>query len=341
MGGKRHGVSSFARRYICDGMSYMGFGLYASLMLCVIFEALSTLSALTFLSPIAAALTREPALLGAACGVAVAAGLGYVLPVVICAAVTGAMGYGLGGPLCAYVTVLLSAQVGNLIAGRTRADMLLIPLVSVIVGGIVSLFTGPYLAAFMQAIGRLIENATSLHPALMGLVVSVLVGLCATVPLGSAAICLSLGLDGLAAGAACVGCATQMVGFAICSYRENGLGGALSLAFGTAMPTFGNVLRRPLIWLPGILASAVMGPLSTVVFQMENTALGAGMGTSGLAGQVCAYWAMAPAHGAVEAIVLILLAHLVLPAILTLFFHMLLRRANLIKSGDMRLTLFH
>jgi len=198
---------------------------------------------------------------------------------------------------------------------------------------------GPGIAAGMNALGGFINRATELHPIPMGILVSVAMGMILTAPISSAAISISLGLSGIAAGAACVGCCTQMIGFAVQSYEDNGVGGLISQGIGTSMLQFGNILRKPVIWLPPTLASAVLGPLSTAVFGMTNTPSGAGMGTSGLVGQFGAWAAMSETTPPFESLGLILLMHFILPAALTLAFWWVFKRLGWIKQGDMKLTL--
>jgi len=251
-------------------------------------------------------------------------------------AVTGALGYKLGGPVGAYLAAVLGAEAGNFIAGKTPVDIVLIPIFTIVTGGLAARFTGPGIMGAMTALGNFINEATRLQPLPMGIVVSVVMGMALTAPISSAAIAISLGLDGLAAGAACVGCCANMVGFAVLSYPDNGLGGLLSQGLGTSMLQFGNILRKPVIWLPAILVSAILGPVSTVLLGMHNNQLGAGMGTSGLVGQFGA-WASRP-EGADSLLLLgqIVLMHFLLPALLTFLIGIGFRKAGWIKAGDMK-----
>jgi uncharacterized membrane protein len=171
----------------------------------------------------------------------------------------------------------------------------------------------------------------------MGIVISVLVGLALTAPISSAALCIMIGLDGIAAGAACVGCCCQMIGFAVASWRDNGLGGALSQGLGTSMLQFSNIVRRPIIWLAPTLASAILGPVSAAVLKMTNTPQGAGMGTSGLVGQFEAYRAMGDTTSVWIFIAEIAVMHFLLPGALTLFFDTAFRKLGWVRKGDMRI----
>ncbi len=207
-------------------------------------------------------------------------------------------------------------------------------------GGLTGTFVGPGVSALMTSLGDFINRATQLAPVPMGIVVSTVMGLCLTAPISSAAIAISLGLDGLAAGAAAVGCSAQMIGFAVASYRENKLGGLVAQGLGTSMLQFGNICRRPQILIAPTLAGAILGPVSTAVFHMVNNPMGAGMGTSGLVGQFGAYSAMTAAGFTPAATLgLIALMHFVLPAALTLGISEVLRRIGWVKFGDQKLDL--
>ena len=179
-----------------------------------------------------------------------------------------------------------------LISKRTPVDILITPFITIVAGGLFAKFCCSPINDFMIYLGSLINRATTLSPFLMGITVSVLVGCALTLPISSVAICVMLGIDGLAAGAATVGCCAQMVGFAVISYRDNGIGGLLSQGLGTSMLQIGNIARKPIIWLSPIIASAILGPVSTCLLEMTNNALGAGMGTSGRGGPLATYATM-------------------------------------------------
>lgn len=190
----------------------------------------------------------------------------------------------------------------------------------------------------MQALGNFVNSATEYAPIPMGIVVSVVVGMVLTAPISSAALCIMIGIDGIAAGAAAVGCSCQMIGFAVASYRDNDLGGSISIGIGTSMLQFHNILRHPQIWIAPTLASAILGPVSSAVLKMTNTSMGAGMGTSGFVGQFGAYEAMANDVGSVVAIIEIAVMHFILPAVLTMMFDFAGRRLGFIKPGQMKLN---
>ncbi len=331
-------VSRAFKRYFITAMSYMALGLFSSLIIGLIIEQLSMISFLSWLKPFAD-VAKSGLVVGGAIGVAIAYSLKTKPLVIFASAITGAIGYQLGGPIGSFFAAVIGAEIGNLIAGRTPVDIVLVPLVTIIVGGLVGTFIGPPINSVMTALGSFINTATQMHPIPMGIIVSVVMGLALTAPISSAAISISLGLSGLAAGAACVGCCAQMVGFAVASYRENRVGGLIAQGLGTSMLQFGNIMRRPAIWLPPTITSAILGPISTAVFAMTNNAAGAGMGTSGLVGQINAWATMSLTMPAWETIVLIVVMHFILPAALTLAFSELLRKIKWIRPGDMALEL--
>lgn len=327
------------RRYFIDAMSSMALGLFSSLIIGLIISQLARISFLGFLAPFGE-LAQNKYVVGAAIGVAIAYGLKAKPLVIFACAIVGAIGYdNQGGPVGAFCAAVVGAELGNLIAGRTPVDIVLVPLVTIITGGLIGTFVGPAVGAAMAGIGSFINTATQMHPFPMGIIVSAVMGLVLTAPISSAALSISLGLSGLAAGAACVGCATQMVGFAVASYRENKLSGLISQGLGTSMLQFGNIMRRPVIWLPPTIASAILGPLSTVVFKMTNNAMGGGMGTSGLVGQFNAWLTMSETMSTGYTLFLILLMHFLLPAALTLLLSELFRKRGWIRFGDMQLKL--
>jgi uncharacterized membrane protein len=190
----------------------------------------------------------------------------------------------------------------------------------------------------MLYLGSVINNATTLSPFMMGITVSVLVGCALTLPISSVAICVMLGIDGLAAGAATAGCCAQMIGFAVISFRDNGIGGLLSQGLGTSMLQIGNIARKPVIWLAPTLTSAILGPVSTVLLQMTNNALGAGMGTSGLVGPLATYAVMsAEGCDTLSLVVKIICLYFIAPALISLSIHMVMKRLGWIRPGDMKL----
>lgn len=331
-------VKDIFKRYFIDAMGAMALGLFASLIIGLVISQLAKIPALSALEELTAVMKAASPVIGSAIGVAVAWGLKAKPLVIFTSAVTGAIGYSAGGPVGAYVAAVVGAEIGTLVAGRTKIDIVVTPFATIITGGAVGLIVGPYISSFMTLLGTFVNNATELSPIPMGITVAVVVGLVLTAPISSAALCIMIGIKGIAAGAAVVGCSCQMVGFAVASFRDNGWGGLLSQGLGTSMLQFPNIMRRPQIWIAPTLASAVLGPISTAVLRMTNIPMGAGMGTSGLVGQFGAYEAMAPEYGALKTLLMIAVMHFVLPAVLTLIFDLGLRKLGWIKPGDMKLA---
>ncbi len=330
-------IKKYCKRWFVDAMSFMALGLFSSLIVGLIITQLSKIPQLEILGTFSEVLAASSPVVGAAIGAAIAYGLKAKPLVVFSCIAVGAFGYQLGGPVGAYVSTLVAGELAGLVAGKTKIDIVLTPLVTIIIGGFVSTFAGPLLSDMMTGLGDIINSATQLHPFPMGIAVSVIVGLVLTAPISSAALCIMLGLEGVAAGAAAVGCCAQMVGFAVTSYKTNGVGGLISQGIGTSMLQFGNIMRHPQIVLAPTLAGAVLGPVSTCILQMTNTPSGAGMGTSGLVGQFGAYSAMAESFGSTKTILLIIVMHIIAPAILSLLFHYVFKKIGLVKDEYMRL----
>ena len=331
-------LKGYFKRYIVDALSHMAFGLFCSLILGLIIGQIAKIPGLGFLGFISEALSASSPLVGACIGLAISYGLSYAPLVIISSAVAGALGYQFGGPVGSYVSVVLAARVGMLVSKKTPVDIILTPLVTILVGGLIAKYCCSPINDFMLSLGSLINEATKLSPFFMGITVAVLVGCALTLPISSVAICVMLGIDGLAAGAATAGCCAQMIGFAVISYKDNGLGGLLSQGLGTSMLQIGNIVRRPIIWLAPTLTAAILGPVSTVWFQMTNNSLGAGMGTSGLVGPIATYATMSEVGAEpVMLITKILILHFIAPAIISLLIHLLIKKYHLVKPGDMKL----
>ena len=333
-----------ALSYAANVLNAMALGLFASLIVGVILEQLGSLLGISFAVRFG---QFAKLLMGPAIGIAVAGGIKAPPLAIYASAVAGALGAGtitltpgaasvikIGEPMGALVAALAGAEVGKRVAGKTKLDIILVPAATILVGGIVGEQISPGVSLLMRTLGSIINEATMLHPIPMGIIVSTLMGMILTLPISSAAIAISLGLSGLAAGAATVGCSTQMIGFAVISYRENGVGGLLAQGLGTSMLQVPNILRNPRIWIPPTLASAILGPLATRVLFMENIPTGAGMGTSGLVGQIGTVAVMGTGSWPK-----ILLLHFILPAVLTYLLVLPLRRIGWIQDGDMKLDL--
>jgi hypothetical protein len=329
------------KRYFQDALSAMAMGLFASLLIGLIIKTLGEQTALLVgENPVSAFLIETGViamgLMGAGVGVAVAWGLKAPPLVLFASAVTGMMGAQLGGPAGAFLAAALGAEFGKLVSKETKVDILVTPAVTLIAGMISASLFGPVVNAVMTGLGQIIMTATDMRPFIMGIIVAVVVGLTLTAPISSAALCIMLGLGGLAAGAATAGCCAQMVGFAVISFKDNGVGGLVAQGIGTSMLQISNIIKNPWILLPPTLAGAVLGPVATVVFQTTNIPIGAGMGTSGLVGQIGTFTSMGFTWTVLWTI---LVLHFALPAILSLLADKGLRRLGKVKPGDYKLDL--
>ena len=332
-------------KYLIDAVSFMALGLFASLIISLIIRQLSLLPFLNFLNTnIAVGATTvnivstisSPLVVGAAIGVAIGYGLKADPLSIFSLAPAGAIGYVFGGPLGAYFASLIGEFVARYVSKKTIIDIVVTPLTVILAAALLSMLIGPTITALMTALGDFIEYATTIQPFFMGIVISISMGMILTAPISSAALSIMLGLRGISAGAAMVGCATQMVGFAVQSYRDNKWNGVLSVGLGTSMLQFANIVKKPIVWLPTIIVSAVMGPLSTMVFKMENIPTGAGMGTSGLVGLFGAYEAMGSTG--LLLIAQIVLVNVLIPALLVLGIDYLFVKFKLINKGDLKIN---
>ena len=246
---------------------------------------------------------------------------------------------GPGEPLGAFVAAFAGIELGHLVSGKTKVDILVTPIVTIVTGCAVGLIVGPPISKFMTGLGAIINWGTEQQPFIMGIVVSVLMGMILTLPISSAALGIILNLSGLAAGAATIGCCCNMVGFAVASYRENKVAGLLAQGVGTSMLQVPNIVRKPIIWIPAIVSSAVLGPVSTMLVKMTSNATGSGMGTAGFVGQIMTYQTMAPEIGGTMTMIIIVVFQIVLPAVITLAVSEFMRKKGWIKDGDMKLEL--
>ncbi len=343
---KKKDIEISAHRYLIDAMSAMAQGLFASLLIGTILSTLGTQLGIPFLDQVGS-------FAKSAAGPAMAVGIGYALhapqlvlfSLIAVGAASNTMG-GAGGPLAVYIIAIIACECGKLVSKETKVDIIVTPAVTIIVGGALSILIAPYIGKAASAVGSFIMWATELQPFFMGMLVSAVVGIALTLPISSAAICSALGLVGLAGGAAVAGCCAQMVGFAVMSFRENGVGGLVSQGLGTSMLQMSNIIKNPKIWIPPILTSIITGPMATCLFRMQNNgpSVASGMGTCGLVGQIGVYtgWVSDVASGAKAAITgmdwtgMILICF-VLPAVLSLIFCEIERKLGWIKEGDLKL----
>ena len=353
---KRKNIQISARRYGIDALGAMAQGLFCSLLIGTILDTLGAqlgIEALVTIGGYASAMS----------GPAMAIAIGYALqapPLVLFSLAT--VGYaanalgsttldggkGAGGPLGVLFIAIIAAEIGKAVSKETKIDILVTPLATILAGVGLSAWWAPAIGTAATSVGSIIMWATDLQPFLMGIVVSVVIGIALTLPISSAAICAALGLTGLAGGAAVAGCCANMIGFAVMSFRENRWGGLVSQGLGTSMLQMGNIVRNPRIWLPAILTSAITGPLATCVFQFQmndpSGGVASGMGTCGLVGPIGVYagWVADVASGAKAAITAMDWAAMVLicfllPGVLTWAFGLVLRRVGWIREGDLKL----
>ena len=352
------GIKKLLNRIFIDGLTGMAQGLFATLIVGTILQQIGTLiggnigDMIFQISKVAAALT------GAGIGVGVACRFKESPLVVVSAAIAGMVGAfaskllagailvdgaivfaGPGEPLGAFLAAYIAIEVGHLVSGKTKIDILVTPIATIGAGSVVGIILGPPISEFMAALGELINWGTEQQPFLMGIVVSVLMGMILTLPISSAALGIILNLSGYAAGAATVGCCCNMVGFAVASYRENKFGGLVAQGIGTSMLQVPNIVKKPIIWLPAILSSAILGPVGTMVFKMTNNATGSGMGTAGFVGQIMTWQTMTVTEPPMLVLIKILLIQIILPATVTLLISEIMRKMKLIKFGDMKLEL--
>ncbi|QEK10914.1 PTS sugar transporter subunit IIC [Crassaminicella thermophila] len=336
------------REYITKALNGMALGLFSSLIIGLILKQVGDYAGLEALVKFG---KMAQFVMGPAIGAGVAFSIGAPPLGIFACIVTGAIGAGtiasseggtfivkIGEPVGAFVAALVGAEFSKFISGKTKVDIVLVPAATIIIGGLAGIFIGPIMASVMKTLGGIINRATELRPIPMGIIISVLMGMILTLPISSAALSISLGLNGLAAGASVVGCATQMIGFAVASYRENGIGGAIAQGLGTSMLQVPNIIKNPFIWIPPTLASAILGPIATYVLKMENNSIGAGMGTSGLVGQFGTIAAMGGSQSTTIIIGKIALLHFILPALLTFIISEYMRKKGWIKYGDMKLN---
>ena len=355
---KRKDIEISLRRYGIDALGAMAQGLFCSLLIGTILNTIGTQFHIGFLtSPVAVVSGIEytvGGLASAMSGPAMAVAIGYALkcpPLVLFSLITvgfasNALG-GAGGPLAVLFVAIIASELGKAVSKETRIDILVTPLVTIGSGIALSALLAPVLGAIAMKLGEVIMWATELQPFLMGILVSVIVGIALTLPISSAAICAALGLTGLAGGAAVAGCCAQMIGFAVMSFPENGIGGLVSQGIGTSMLQMGNIVKNPRIWIAPIVTSAITGPVATCIFhlRMDGAAVSSGMGTCGFVGQIGVYsgWVKSIAEGTRGAITAfdwtgLILISFVLPAVLAPLINLIVRKLGWVRDGDLKLS---
>lgn len=323
--------------YVTKVLNGMALGLFSSLIIGLILKQIGVYGGID-------SLTHYGQLAQYMMGPAIGAGVAYSRSknplVILSGLICGAIGAGtvkeglisIGEPVGALIASLVGAEMGRLVEDRTKLNIIIIPAVVIIAGGLVGSFIAPPITSLMSTIGGFINYITTLHPVPMGILLSVVMGIILTLPISSAAISISLGLSGLAAGASIVGCSCHMIGFAVSSYRENKVSGLVAQGLGTSMLQISNIVKKPVIALPAVIASAILGPVSTVIFRMEGNSIGGGMGTAGLVGQIATLETMGS-----SALVKVLLLHFILPATIALLVSESMRKKKIIRHGDMKI----
>lgn len=343
-------IKRFLNRLFIDGLSGMATGLFATLIIGTITAQLGSMIGGMIGEYLLAIGSFAKTITGAGIGVGVACKLKASPLVTISAAVAGLVGAfpqinidafvmgRPGEPLGAFVAAYVAIELGTIVSGKTKVDIIVTPLVSILTGASAGLLIGPPISTAMTFIGNIVNINVEQNPIIGGIIVSVVMGICLTLPISSAAIGVSLKLSGLAAGAAVVGCCCNMIGFAISSFKENRWGGLVSQGIGTSMLQMPNIIRHPLIWLPAIISSAVLGPVSSAVLKMVSTPTGSGMGTAGLVGPFETFTAMTQSGVSTNIVLIeIISMHIILPAIIAFLVSEAMRKLGLIKKGDMRL----
>jgi len=348
---------NFLKRYFIDAMGAMAQGLFCSLLIGTIINTIGTQLGIEFLQREVAVISGTGYTIGslatAMSGPAMAVAIGFALqcPPMVLFSLT-AVGFasnalgGAGGPLAVFFVAIIASECGKAVSKKTKIDILVTPFVTIMAGVAIAYLIAPPIGKGALKLGSIIMWATELQPFLMGVIVSVTVGMFLTLPISSAAICAALQLTGLAGGAAVAGCCAQMIGFAVISYRENKLGGLVSIGLGTSMLQMGNIIRNPRIWIAPIVTSAITGPLATCVFklQMNGPAVSSGMGTCGLVGQIGVYsgWVNEITAGTRTAIgfsdwFALIMISFVLPAVICPLIHMFCRKLGWVSQGDLTL----
>ncbi len=344
-------VKKYLNRVFIDGLSGMAYGLFSTLIIGTIICQIGSLVGdntigiyLNAIGSVAKTIT------GAGIGVGVAVKLKASPLTTVSAAVAGLIGafpnasieaFSVGAPgepLGAFIAAYVAIEIGALVSGKTKLEIIITPLLCILGGAAAGYFVGPYISTAMRWVGNLVNINVENSPILGGMAVSVIMGILLTLPISSAAIGISMGLSGLAAGAATIGCCCNMVGFAVISYRENKIGGLIAQGVGTSMIQMPNILRNPRIWIPSIVSSAILGPVSAALLKMVSNPVGSGMGSAGLVGQFMSYATMTKAGTSpIIALLEIVVMHFVLPAVVSLGVAETMRKLGWIKNGDMKL----
>lgn len=352
----KKGVSLSPKVYFVDAMSAMALGLFASLLMATIFgTVLKYVPSGNVFHELLTLLSKYAPATGGATGVVLGIAVAYALKapalVMFASGVVGLCGNDMltaitaadgitknvaAGPAGAFLCVLVACEVGKLVSGETKVDIIVTPAVTLIAGMITATVVCPTVSYLMYWLGYFINYATTIMPFFMGIIIAVVVGVVLTLPISSAAVCAMIGISGLAGGAAVAGCCAQMVGFAVASFRENKWGGVVAQGIGTSMLQMGNIVKKPAVWIPATLTAAITGPVSTCIFKLECTGVSAGMGTCGLVGPIGVFTDMGFNLNSVIGVITVCL---VLPAVLSFAISEIMRKLGFIKFGDLKLDL--
>lgn len=326
--------------YLIKSLNGMAYGFFCSLIIGTILKQLGNFANVS-------ELIRWGEIATFLMGPAIGVGIGYAIDAkglnLIAAVIAGSIGAGTfnndlvtpGNPIGSFIAVILAIEVTRLIQGKTPVDILLVPFTSIVVAGVVTIFIGPYITDIITWIGDIINQSVNLQPVIMSIVVAVLMGMALTAPISSAAIGVMLGLDGLASGAALAGCCSQMIGFAVMSIDDNDIGDVIAIAVGTSMLQFKNIVRKPIIWLPPIITSIIIAPISTCLFEIVCSPVGSGMGTAGLVGILEAVNIMGSNYW-----LPLIVIDIIVPIVLTYVIFKVFKKQSLIKGGDLKLERF-
>lgn len=351
-------IKKLLNHIFIDGLSGMALGLFSTLIIGTIIAQIGDI-VMNIQAPAAQAAGTyiiaiskvAKSLTGAGIGVGVAVKYQEKPLVTISAAVAGLIGAfpdismtaialgKPGEPLGAFVAAYAAIEIGHLVSGKTPVDIIITPFLSIVSGAVVGYIAGPPISKLMYWLGMLVNVNVEQYPVIGGIIVSVVMGMVLTLPISSAAIGISMNLSGIAAGAAAVGCCCNMVGFAVASYRDNKFGGLIAQGIGTSMLQIPNIVKKPVIWLPAIISSAVLGPVSSALLHMTNNATGSGMGSAGFVGQIMAWETMTQTTSGLVTIIEIIVMHFLLPALISLAVSELMRKKGIIKPGDMKLDM--
>lgn len=330
---QKKGVSLNYKVYLIDALGAMAAGLFCSLLIGLILDVLGKNLGIPSLSEYG---QFAMSMTGPAIAVSIALSLKAPQLVMFSAVVVGAIGMKMGGAVGAYLATIIAVEFGKCVSKETKVDIIVTPMFTIIVGATAASLAGPVINELMLYLGKVIMQATEMHPILMGIIVSALMGMILTLPISSAALCVMLNLGGLAGGAATVGCSAHMIGFAVASFRENGIGGLFSQGIGTSMLQMPNIVKKPIILFPVVISSIILGPLATTIFQMTNIPTGSGMGTSGLVGQFGTIAAMGSSS---DVWLKIALLHFILPGLIAFIVSELMRKHKLLNFGDQKLDI--